>query len=123
MATSDQIYHRLCGDRISLRFAENGSLSSSILVIDGRREDVTNQLYGLRIENSESYMRDLGFYKTISADIKALYEKHKEEAAGHGRLIETIYLDPNLGNLRFRLVDKSENRTLFGTGCLDIRLG
>ena len=123
MSTPDQIYHRLCGDRISLRFAENGSLSSSVLTIDGRREDVTNQLYGVKIENSETYMRDLGFYKTISKDIKALYEHHKDEAADHGRLIETIYLDPILGHLRFRLVDMSENRSLFGKGCLDVRMG
>ncbi len=123
MTVADQIYRRLCGDVLSLRFSENGSLSSSILKVDGRREDVTNQLYGLRIENSESYLRDLGFHKTISEAIKVLYEEHKGDAASHGRLIEEIYLDPILGHLRFRLVDMSENRSLFGKGSLDVRLG
>ena len=63
---SSIIVYRACGDKLSLRFAKNGSLSSAYLFSENKQEDCTRLLPGLNRDNALEYVSFLGFHESIN---------------------------------------------------------
>ena len=101
---------RICGDKLEVTFAPDGSLADAWLLVRGRkrRRRVTAYLKGLTEENAPRYLRRLGFQLKWKGSERA-QAGFFEQFIPTGLLLETCIEISSCGYLVIVIKEKDRN--------------